>query len=242
MIAKITSPIPGPSSLHRPRRKSLRVVACGVVFIQRIKCVSLLIPSYNLPDRGWKGAQARVGAPNVRRNLPSEQRTLRFRFVLACSMRAAQLATLRGISTDTFAQLCDALARALPSARRAALEHVRLHLHTAHEEDAALRGLHTLPLPMANVRIALGELLSPGSNDANAASAAAGIAGAGEGEGGRQFPNRSITPPHARGVLSMVTVSPPTALLRSPAMTGLTKMYAANNFREHLLLSCVHVE
>jgi hypothetical protein len=40
VIARITSPtpIPGPSS-HRPRRKSLRVVARGVVFIQRIKCV-----------------------------------------------------------------------------------------------------------------------------------------------------------------------------------------------------------
>ena len=142
-----------------------------------------------------------------------------------------QLATLRGISTDTFAQLCDTLARALPSTRRTALEHVRLHLHTAHEEDAALRGLQTLPLPMADVRIALEELLRPGSNAANAASAAAGVAGTGEGEGGRQFPNRAVTPPHARGVLSMVTVSPPTALLRSPAVTGLTKTYAANDFR-----------
>jgi hypothetical protein len=108
---------------------------------------------------------------------------------------------------------------------------VRLHLHTAHEEDAALRGLHTLPLPMADVRIALGELLRPGSDAANPASAAAGIVGTGEGEGGRQFPNRAITPPHARGVLSMVTVSPPTALLRSPAVTGLTKTYTANDFR-----------
>ena len=142
-----------------------------------------------------------------------------------------QLATLRGISTDTFAQLCDALARALPPERRTALEHVRLHLHTAHEEDAALRSLHTLPLPMADVRIALGELLRPGSDAANAASAAAGLAGSGEGEGGRQLPNRAVTPPHARGVLSMVTVSPPTALLRSPAVTGLTKTYTANDFR-----------
>ena len=138
-----------------------------------------------------------------------------------------QLATLRGISTDTFAQLCDALARALPSARRTSLEHVRLHLHTAHEEDAALRSLHTLPLPVADVRIALRELLRPGSPAANTASAIVST----EGDGGRQLPNRAVTPPHARGVLSMVTVSPPTALLRSPAVTGLTKTYNANDFR-----------
>jgi hypothetical protein len=41
------------------------------------------------------------------------------------------------------------------------LEHVHLHLHTAHEVDTALRSLHTLPLPMADVHIALGELLCP---------------------------------------------------------------------------------
>ena len=149
-----------------------------------------------------------------------------------------QLATLRGISTDTFAQLCDALARALPSARRPALENVRLHLHTAHEEDAGLRSLHTLPLPMADVQIALGELLRPSTlqrklatspTDNNTASATAGTAG--EGEAGQQLSHRAVTPPHARGVLSMVTVSPPTALLRSPAVTGLTKTYTANDFR-----------
>jgi len=142
-----------------------------------------------------------------------------------------QLATLRGISTDTFAQLCDALARALPSAHRTALEHVRLHLHTAHEEDAALRSLHTLPLPMADVCIALGQLLRLGSPAANAVSATDGTAGTGEGDGERQLAHRAVTPPHARGVLSMVTVSPPTALLRSPAVTGLTKTYSANDFR-----------
>jgi hypothetical protein len=150
-----------------------------------------------------------------------------------------QLATLRGISTDTFAQLCDALARALPSARRPALENVRLHLHTAHEEDAGLRSLHTLPLPMADVQIALGELLHPSTqqrkpttlpaDNNNTALATAGTAG--EGDGGRQLSHRAMTPPHARGVLSMVTISPPTALLRSPAVTGLTKTYTANDFR-----------
>jgi len=136
-----------------------------------------------------------------------------------------QLATLRGISTDTFAQLCDALARALPSTRRAALEHVRMHLHTAPEEDTVLHTLHTLPLPMTDVCIAVGQLLRPqlASGAPAMAAAAAGLAG--------QHPQRATTPPHARGVLDMVTVSPPTALLRSPAVTGLTKTYTANDFR-----------
>jgi hypothetical protein len=154
-----------------------------------------------------------------------------------------QLATLRGISTDTFANLCDALAHALPAPRRTALEHVRMHLQTAPEEDAPPRTLHTLPLPMADVRIAVAELLrlhptlttppttAMTSTATNAtATATATTQGPGTPSGaGRQ--HRATTPPHARGVLSMVTVSPPTALLRSPAVTGLTKTYTANDFR-----------
>ncbi|CAL1700381.1 unnamed protein product [Somion occarium] len=43
------------------------------------------------------------------------------------------------------------------------------------------------------------------------------------------------TPPRkalAQDVLSLVTVSPPTALIRSPAATGLTKTYSNNDFRQ----------
>ena len=43
MIARITSPIPGPSS-HKQRRKSLRSVARGVMFIQRVKYVFIWPP------------------------------------------------------------------------------------------------------------------------------------------------------------------------------------------------------
>jgi hypothetical protein len=150
-----------------------------------------------------------------------------------------QLATLRGVSTDTFANLCDALARALPAARRTALEHVRMHLQTAPEEDAPPRALHTLPLPMADVRIAVTELLRPPSTSspplpsttttATATIASQPVTPSRAGAATRQL--RVATPPHARGVLNMVTVSPPTALLRSPAVTGLTKTYSANDFR-----------
>ena len=138
-----------------------------------------------------------------------------------------QLATLRGISTDTFAQLCDALADALPATKRASLEHVRMHLHTAPEEDATLRGLMPLPQPTADVCIALGELLRPRPQTPQHAPGTPAAAAA----TARQHAHRPMTPPHARGVLSMVTVSPPTALLRSPAVTGLTKTYTANDFR-----------
>ena len=152
-----------------------------------------------------------------------------------------QLATLRGISTDTFAQLCDALARALPpttttvAPHRASLEHVRMHLHTAPEEDAVLRGLNTLPLPMADVRVAPGELLRPfpaqQEQHQDQQHPHQQQQAPGSPTGTRQQQQRPTTPPHAMRVLNMVTVSPPTALLRSPAVTGLTKTYAANDFR-----------
>lgn len=143
-----------------------------------------------------------------------------------------QLATLRGISTDTFAHLCDVLARSLPAARRTALEHVRMHLHTVPEEDAPQHGLHTFPLPMADVRIAVAELLrpplTPPPHSPHTPGLPSAVAG---GVGTRHHLQRPTTPPHARGVLGMVTVSPPTALFRSPAVTGLTKTYTANDFR-----------
>jgi hypothetical protein len=75
MIARITSPIPGPSSLHRPRRKTFRVVARGVVFIQRIKYVSLSFSSCSIPYLWMTGEQARLGAPNVRPNQRSKLRS-----------------------------------------------------------------------------------------------------------------------------------------------------------------------
>ena len=141
-----------------------------------------------------------------------------------------QLAALHGISTDTFAQLCDELASALPGPRRAALEHVRMHLQTALAEDVVPRPLVELPAPGAPVRLALDALLlgphvhehhehHDQEDDSDCPETAA------------PPPVRATTPVHARGVLNMVTVSPPTALLRSPAVTGLTRTYTANDFR-----------
>ncbi|KAH9174513.1 hypothetical protein EDB89DRAFT_2148056 [Lactarius sanguifluus] len=139
-----------------------------------------------------------------------------------------QLAALHGISTDTFAQLCDELASALPGPRRAALEHVRMHLQTAHAEDAVPRPLVELPAPGAPVRLALDALLlrphvQHPQHDSDCQEMAQ--------DPGQPPLLRATTPVHARGVLNMVTVSPPTALLRSPAVTGLTRTYTANDFR-----------
>ena len=75
MIAKITSPIPGPSSLHRPRRKTFRAIAQGVVFIQRIKYVALLFFSCDIPHLWMTGVRARIGAPTVRPDLPLKLRS-----------------------------------------------------------------------------------------------------------------------------------------------------------------------
>ncbi|KAF8267433.1 hypothetical protein EI94DRAFT_1801673 [Lactarius quietus] len=136
-----------------------------------------------------------------------------------------QLAALHGISTDTFAQLCDELVSALPAPRREALEHVRMHLQTPHAEDAVPRPLVDLPAPGTPVRLALDALFrsqvqmqqQDEMQDVDLMDT--------------QPPQRATTPVHARGVLNMVTVSPPTALLRSPAVTGLTRTYTANDFR-----------
>jgi hypothetical protein len=141
-----------------------------------------------------------------------------------------QLAALHGICTDTFAQLCDELVSALPSPRRGALEHVRMHLQTPHAEDAVPRPLVELPAPGAPVRLALDTLFRPHVQqqqlqDHDQQQDDADIMEI------QTQPQRATTPVHARGVLSMVTVSPPTALLRSPAVTGLTRTYAANDFR-----------
>lgn len=43
---------------------------------------------------------------------------------------------------------------------------------------------------------------------------------------------RTLPPGRDRDVLGLVALSPPTALLRSPAISGLSKMYTRNDFRE----------
>ncbi|KAH9046763.1 hypothetical protein EDB84DRAFT_1625231 [Lactarius hengduanensis] len=108
--------------------------------------------------------------------------------------------------------------------------HLRAALRRARQRTprpAPRRARTQLPAPGAPVRLALDALLRPHvqhtQHDPDCQEMAQDPPG--------QPPLRATTPVHARGVLNMVTVSPPTALLRSPAVTGLTRTYTANDFR-----------
>ncbi|KAI0047358.1 hypothetical protein FA95DRAFT_1559201 [Auriscalpium vulgare] len=120
-----------------------------------------------------------------------------------------QLATLKGISGDTFSQLCDHLLVSLPHVRQDGLELVRLSIGTAPEDV----GVPPFSLLSSEVKMSLHRVDALFREQIAAPTT----------------PKR--TPPHTQNVLGLVTVSPPTALLRSPAVTGLTKTYNANDFR-----------
>ncbi|KAA1473391.1 hypothetical protein DENSPDRAFT_902536 [Dentipellis sp. KUC8613] len=123
-----------------------------------------------------------------------------------------QLSTLRGLSHDTLARLCDVLGGSLLDPDRAdALEFLRVSL-SGSADDASVPAPTVLPERLT---------LSLHRVDAVLRS----------GMGPPATPKRT-TPPQAQGMLGLVTVSPPTALLRSPAVTGLTKTYTANDFRQ----------
>ncbi|KAI0310418.1 hypothetical protein OF83DRAFT_874002 [Amylostereum chailletii] len=121
-----------------------------------------------------------------------------------------QLSTLPGISQDTLNTLCDRLADALPAERADALELLRATL-SAPADDVPLLPSALLPTTLKLSLGTLNALLHPALETPST-------------------PKRK-TPPHAQNVLSMATTSPPTALLRSPAVTGLTKTYVSNDFR-----------
>lgn len=123
-----------------------------------------------------------------------------------------ELSTLYGISHDTLSTLCDALGNAAITPERGdALEFLRISISGA-SEDSTPPPSTALPdkieLSLHRVDEALRATIGPPTT-----------------------PTRT-TPPQAQGMLGLVTVSPPTALLRSPAVTGLTKTYNANDFRQ----------
>lgn len=124
-----------------------------------------------------------------------------------------QISTLHGISQDSATRLYDRLSAALPRKLSKAVDNVQATLVTPSLEDADVPPSTYLPTP-ESLRLSLREL---------------------DGAFRAQIPLPSTpkrtTPPQAQSMLSLITVSPSTALLRSPAVTGLTKTYNANDFR-----------
>jgi len=123
------------------------------------------------------------------------------------SQENVKLTTLTGISAEGFNYLCVTLAALLPPPRQQSFSSIRPTLQV--DEDELLSNSTTelpekLILPLRTIE----NLLSP----------------------------RPAAPSTPKGTKTPdilgVVISPPTALLRSPAATGLTKMYVNNDFRQ----------
>ena len=124
------------------------------------------------------------------------------------SQEDIKLTTLVGISTEGFQYLTNTIAAHLPLERQQAIDTVEKTLTI--DEDVLLppstTELHeTLTMPLQSIV----NLLSPHNSEPSTP------------KGGTKTPD----------ILGVV-ISPPTAILRSPAATGLTKTYANNDFRQ----------
>jgi hypothetical protein len=117
--------------------------------------------------------------------------------------------TIQGISSATFSSLCEKFAPLLPDDRQTVLE-----LLQARFKFPAQEGVARSPLVLPDqVELSVQDL----ENLMHA-----------------PMPTPSTPPKRAlnQDALSAVTISPPTAVIRSPAATGLTKTYANNDFRQ----------
>jgi hypothetical protein len=124
------------------------------------------------------------------------------------SQQDIKLTTLVGISAEGFQYLTNAIAAHLPLERQQAIDAVEKHLTIDEDEllpPSATELLETLAMPVQSIV----NLLSPCGSEPSTP------------KGGTKTPD----------ILGVV-ISPPTALLRSPAATGLTKTYANNDFRQ----------
>ncbi|PSR93814.1 hypothetical protein PHLCEN_2v4709 [Hermanssonia centrifuga] len=122
---------------------------------------------------------------------------------------APSIVPLHGFSSSSFATFCDSAYASFNAEKKALLEAIRSNLIFV---DEPLPIHSPVPLPdRLDITIHdIEDLLHPAA------------------------PSPS-TPPRkalAQDVLSLVAISPPTALIRSPASTGLTKTYSNNDFRQ----------
>lgn len=120
----------------------------------------------------------------------------------------SKLTTLSGVNLESFHYLRSTLASALPPERQETLTKIEGKFGIDEDQDFVSRPtelLETLTLPLQSIE----NLLAPKPAEPST-------------------PKRGTKTPDILGVV----ISPPTALLRSPAATGLTKTYANNDFRQ----------
>ncbi len=139
-------------------------------------------------------------------NLEAAERLLHVMEWLA-SQEDIKLTTLTGVPVESFDYLCTILSSLLPQAQQDVLSSVRPKLSVDDDDllpapSIELSESITLPLESIN------NLLSPQPKEPST-------------------PKGTKTP----DVLGVI-ISPPTAILRSPAATGLTKTYINNDFRQ----------
>lgn len=121
----------------------------------------------------------------------------------------SKLTTLTAITLASFRSLCSVLSALLPLESQEALTAIEAKLGIDEDEDFVY--LHTeLPLTLVMPLDSIEDLLTPKRVDEPST------------------PKRGTKTPDILGVV----ISPPTALLRSPAATGLTKTYMNNDFRQ----------
>ncbi|KIM46475.1 hypothetical protein M413DRAFT_64947 [Hebeloma cylindrosporum] len=124
------------------------------------------------------------------------------------SQEDIKLTTLAGISTEGFQHLTNTIAAHLPLERQQAIDAVEKNL-TIDQDELLPASPTELPEKLTMPLQSIVNLLSPQGSEPSTP------------KGGTKTPD----------ILGVV-ISPPTALLRSPAATGLTKTYVNNDFRQ----------
>lgn len=139
-------------------------------------------------------------------NLEASERLLRIMEWLS-SQDDTKLTTITGIPIGDFDYLCTILSSLLPQNQKDVLSSVRLKLSVDDDDllpPPLIELSESIALPMESIK----NLLSPQLKEPSTP--------------------KGTTTPDVLGVI----ISPPTAILRSPAATGLTKTYVNNDFRQ----------
>ncbi|KAF9442545.1 hypothetical protein P691DRAFT_789311 [Macrolepiota fuliginosa MF-IS2] len=146
---------------------------------------------------------------------------------------------LKGVSLSTLGALCDALVVMFPQ-KEEVVDHIRARVTVDEDEEEEIVPIpvelpESLSLSLSSVSTLLANSRHTRDRSGDYAHAHAHHApttttsnlGAGQGLGRPSTPKGGQKTPDILGTI----ISPPTALLRSPAATGLTKTYANNDFR-----------